>query len=241
MKSTVKEYAAEVRAADQAAAQATEAAATAQQRLQEAVAHLRAMLAAKAEEIELATTGAVPPDELPAAIDRLVSATARRWLHGTGEERLGAVVKDGWAHEFVAKVADPKGARLPAFLGRDGTVPFPFVCAADPEYAKRLLLTIMAQCPYTPGPPSKDRSALIARLKGELATIETAEEDAVDRAIAAGVSITHRPEVETRRNAEAAQQARATQEAAEQATRELALNDRHAQRAVPSPFVANRG
>jgi hypothetical protein len=81
------------------------------------------------------------------------------------------------------------------------------------------------------GAPSAERPALIARLERELRDLETAEEQAIDAAAAAGVVVEHRPEVRERRREDAYQQQRRAEREAAAREREAEVNRVHEQRA----------
>jgi hypothetical protein len=89
---------------------------------------------------------------------------------------------------------------------------------------------------YTPGPAQVERAAVVATLEAELAELERAEEQFVDEAMAAGVTIAHRAEVTERRERERSQRERV--ERAAEAERRAAIAASEADD-WPQPRVAH--
>jgi hypothetical protein len=162
---------------------------------------MRRQMDAKRQAIKRLREAPVPLQELHARIDAAVRATGAMCL-----ERLGPSLARMSAYGLQGD------APLPGTYGSD-LATFPAWCAAEPEEASRFVKQLYTKLSYEAGPASADRPAMLAQLESELAELEAAEEKLIDEAVAAGVTIPHRPEVILRRANEA---------------RERELNERHA-------------
>lgn len=181
--------------------------------VQDNIAELRAAITAKRDELTRATRAAAPPAEVIERFDRWVDEMAayhhREYGTGLVTQRFGAA----------------EGPRAP--WGLREAVTWGELCAFAGEVVKANFAQVVRTTEYTPGPASKDRGAIVARLEAELGELETREEQLVDEAGAAGVVIAHRPEVLERRTTEARRRELAEQAAADRREREAAINQRH--------------
>ncbi|MEW5980804.1 MAG: hypothetical protein AB1806_00370 [Acidobacteriota bacterium] len=106
------------------------------------------------------------------------------------------------------------------------------------------MIGLVARVPAEVGAPSAERPDPIARLRDELATLEAAEEQAVDNAISAGVIVAHRPAVVQRRENEKRRRELDEQAVARRAERQRALDAQfgnQAPRAMASQYIASNG
>jgi DNA repair exonuclease SbcCD ATPase subunit len=167
--------------------------------INEQIERARTRITGLRRELENARTARVPYEEMEARAPEAVNQRAEIWLkkHGVsllhhGREDLGyrAIGSPGATGSF--NLSDGLESDL-----------FGALCAAHPEQATALLRALVRRVPCDNiGTQSAQRSALIARLEKDLATLEAEEERIVDEAATSGISITHRPEVTHRRDME---------------------------------------
>jgi hypothetical protein len=175
---------------------------------------LRADIVAKRK--ELASTEAAP---LPLEEVAPINADAVR--------DCGAVYLKEHGGSFLRErglcAPGARGSRRPPW-GVNDPIPWGAWCVSDPAEAARFLDGLVRALGYVPGLPSAERPAEIARLRGELAQLEEAEEEAVDAMQAQGIAVAHRVEVAQRREREAEAQRRAEAAAADRQRREQGVD-----------------
>ncbi len=186
------------------------------------VAQLREQIKAKRQELTVTKQSPLPAEDLRKRIAEQVQTAGTRWLAShAGSLAVSEHALAAWQPRF-------RQIRLPELTSWDA------LCASDPEQAQARLEKLCASVleRFSPGPRAADRPATTARLEAELAELEAGEEAAIDAALEAGVTITHRPEVRQRRarRAEAAENARQAVENRE--ARQRALDESHALRTV---------
>lgn len=179
---------------------------------------MRAAIQTARVELKHAQRGPLPLDEIQDRIVAAVRSAGARWLAEHGPTLIRS---EGGLAAYNAKY----GGRAP-FVVAD-PIPFGAWCAGAPDTMVALLGGLYAAVPYEAGPPSPERPTLIARLERELAELERAEEAVIDDAAAAGIAISHRPEVVRRRQEEARRREREEREIADRARRQAALDVSH--------------
>jgi hypothetical protein len=150
----------------------------------ELIAERRRAIAAKRAELQRAEAGPRPPAEVigrfEAWVDELAAYQAREYGRGLVVHRFGSVSKE-------------PGTGAPWGPGTELTWGFAALFLG-PELKQRFADLVRATA-YEAGPPAAERPALVERLRGELAQLEAEEEQLVDEAAAAGVTIAHRAPV----------------------------------------------
>lgn len=167
------------------------------------IAGLRVRILELRKQIERLEADRITRDDARAKIRAVVDRDRERWLR---EHANGLI----YAEDALLKPSTPAtSVALPGVRGNlnvpDGSALMSWgaFCVADPARAAAHLDALVGGCSYDSGLPMADRPALIERLTDELQELETADEDMVDAAAAAGVVIEHRPEVQQRRTDEA--------------------------------------
>ena len=152
------------------------------------VAQLREQIKAKRQELTVTKQSPLPAEDLRKRIAGEIRDAGARWLAAHAASLAGEHGVAAWQPRF-------RQIRLPELTSWDA------LCASDPAQAQARLEKLCASVleRFSPGPRAADRPALIERLEAELAELEAGEEAAIDAALEAGVTITHRPEVRQRR------------------------------------------
>jgi hypothetical protein len=201
---------------------ATQTVEAATQSLQENMRALREQLAAKHRELDAATGAPVPRAELVERFRALVDERATRF---------GRVAPAGHVWSSAATVFRPLADwRAPSghVAIHDVAELFDVLCFVAGDAMKAGAPRLLTLEGWSDGLPSSERPEAIARLEGELAALEAAEEEAIDKAVAVGLVIAHRPEVAERRRQEAAGHERQERWTAAQREREALLDQRPA-------------
>lgn len=185
---------------------------------------IRATITGLQRRLEIVTNGPLPAADVRVKIRACVDASAQYFVR---EHQAHGIL---FGSEGLAR-PDIQAQRFSSRVG--GTaMSWDALCVADRKRAVAHLEALIAGVDYEAGPPLAERPALLAQLTRELQELEAAEEQAVDEAVAAGVSIEHRPEVRERREQEA--RTRAEQERIDAVTdanaRQAAIDRQHAQR-----------
>lgn len=189
--------------------------------LQNEVAALRQKIAETRTQLLNAQNAPLPVEEIIAKrIPAVVAEHAAWWLRDRGSQLVG-VDRGLGAPNLTGSITLP--------WSMTEAVSWAMLCASHPKFATEVLANLVRRVEYTPGPSSAERPAIVERLEGELAELETAEERIVDDAAAAGVVIQHRPEVLARRETEARRQKFEEEAVAGRQQREAHINKLHAQ------------
>jgi hypothetical protein len=193
----------------------------------DSIAEMRQEIATRRRALEDARSLPVPPTELVARFRRVVDERAERfrrqpppghrWTSAADLLRpLGDWQRPGELH--VEKAEDVLN----------------LLCFLIPEHLAAGAERLAEMEGWGPdGAPSDERPAIIARLERELRDLETAEEQAIDAAAAAGVVVEHRPEVRERRREDAYQQQRRADREAAARERQAEIDRQHEQRREP--------
>lgn len=126
-----------------------------------------------------------------------------------------------WAYEAKLRVSSSKYA--PDW---PGDFSFGALCFAVPDIAQSIAIGLVDRLALSGGVTSDERARALKELRGRLVELETAEERAVDEAIAAGIPLRHRPEVVDRREIEAIERERDERLNADREARHQAIDDR---------------
>lgn len=175
------------------------------------------------------------------------SAVSREEL----EQRVGATVRghgEYWMQEYGISLLhserSPVRATVPnnfQFMPDENRLmSFGAFCASDPQGAAGLVLALYERAGYQPGPTASARAAELARLRKDLAELESTEERAIDDAIAAGVTIAHRPDVIARRQNEERQRQLDQERSRAQQQRQAAVNQAHERRFARSEYLEGK-
>ncbi len=193
-----------------------------------AVADLRRQLAEKQAQLRALQRAPLPIDDVRVLARKEIARIGELYLRDTDlVYRLTAPSVD---------VFENRGARIR--LIPSDPVPWGLLCAGDPARAEELVVALVERAGLDAGAPAAERPALIEKLKAELTEIGQAEEQLVDQAAEAGVTIEHRPDVARRRAERAAREQARQTEIAEREERQRALDKRHPQpRAAQSSYV----
>lgn len=197
------------------------------------VVEIRGAITVKRAELEHARTATRPLPEVLAKFNKWVDDTA---AHQAQQHGQSLVLYSFGAPSGHSGAGAPWVANTPVTWG--------FLALFYPDQAKESFAKLARSYTYTPGPPAVERAAVVAKLEGELAELETQEEGLIDTAVAVGVKLDHRAEVVARRAREREQQERVERAAdAERRAADAAKehDDWPAARASRSAYIHGRG
>ena len=183
------------------------------------VTELRMNLTIMDREIAHVQKAGIPREEVPARVQQLVAERGAKWL---AANQYGLRVFPHKPHKALlqygrdgAPIATPEGLSLD-FFGA--------VCAGLPTLASELLTGLAAAVEGDAGPASDDRQRLVEKLRRERDQLAQYEEQVVDELIGAGLDVSHRPEVQQRREAEARRRELEERDVAQRRQRQAALD-----------------
>jgi hypothetical protein len=216
--------------------------------LREAAARLKAATAAASAEVARMRDGIKAKRDELAAVMRAPLPQADVERRAREEVRIaGERFMDEIGVHVARRVAGPDPAH-----GNRRSVPWTaleppawgFACVTDPQAAVAALLRVYELgLTAEAGLPASERPAARQRLEAEIAALEAAEEQAVDAAAAAGLTVEHRPEVLRRRKVEEDQRQReaAQREAAERRQRDLDEREAAERKAAERKALPSKG
>jgi hypothetical protein len=188
----------------------------------DSIATRRQKISKTLERISFEQSAPVPTAETVARVPDVIDVKGRYWLENHGR----SVFTGSYPYESSGlgspAYSDASRAQLP-----DMKDWFSVLCVGHPELARQILegLVTAAMQDVQAGAPSDKRAALLKRLHAELAELERLDEEEVDASAAAGVQITHRPEVLQRRETERLRQERVEVAAAAQRERQRRIDE----------------
>lgn len=193
--------------------------------LRDGLAALRDAIVAKRDELRAVASGPMTLEDSEAFIRAEVKEEGDRWLREDRGSLARRFTNPNPAHRGSVNRGVPWSA--------NEAPPWGLRCVTEPEACVAMLLAIVERsgAAANAGLPLKDRPPVIARLRDELAALETEEEQLVDSLLEAGITVAHRAEVVQRRQNEAAEAERKREQEAREAARLKALDETHEKRA----------
>lgn len=187
---------------------------------------IRGAITAKRSELEHARSGSLPVTEVIARFDAWVNETG---AHQAREQGPSLVCHKFGAPPGHSSAGSPWIPAAPLTWG--------VACLFLGPQLKSKFAELARTVEYMAGPPAADRAAVVAKLEGELAELEGQEEQLIDEALAAGVTIAHRPEVVERRERERRRRESSERTDADRVARESAVDARHEPRVARSQYL----